>query len=176
MRLAPLIATAQACARDALEAGAPFITFTPREGAAFDAFAARIIPSDDTPGAREAGVAYFADHALADVLSELLPIVRTGLAALDERVSAAFPGEGTFAELSEARQDALVSEIETGDAGFFYFARMLVMLGLVTHPGHGGNRDGVGWQLVGFEDRFAYQPPFGYYDRDEHGPRGGGAE
>ena len=29
---------------------------------------------------------------------------------------------------------------------------------------YGGNRDRVGWKLIGFEDRMAYQPPFGYYD------------
>ena len=28
---------------------------------------------------------------------------------------------------------------------------------------------GVGWKLIGFEDRHVFQPPFGYYDRDYPG-------
>jgi hypothetical protein len=29
----------------------------------------------------------------------------------------------------------------------------------------GGNRDEVGWKLIGFEDKFHFEPPFGYYDK-----------
>ena len=36
-------------------------------------------------------------------------------------------------------------------------------------PEYGGNRDGVGWKLLGFEDQHVFQPPFGYYDRDYPG-------
>jgi hypothetical protein len=59
--------------------------------------------------------------------------------------------------------------VEREDTAFFSFARSLVVLGMVSDPSHGGNRDGIGWEMIGFEDDFAYQPPFGYYDRDEHG-------
>lgn len=164
--LAPLIAAAQACARDALVSGAPFTTFTEREGADFEALAARIIPTDDTPGAREAGSVYFADQALRTFLSELLPIVREGLARLSERAAT----EGApFAELPETAQDALVGAVEREAPQFFFIARSLTVLGLVTNPEYGGNRNEVGWQLVGFESLHAYQPPFGYYDRNEHG-------
>ena len=164
--LAPLIAAAQACARESRLAGAPLVTLTEREGADFDALAARIIPTDDTPGAREAGVVYFADQALGTFMSDLLPAVRGGLGSLAERAAAA---GRPFADLDEDAQDELVATIEREDAGFFVVARSLVVIGLVSDPALGGNRDGVGWQLVGFEDRFSYQPPFGYYDRNEHG-------
>jgi hypothetical protein len=63
MRFAPLIAAAQACATEAMNDGSPFTTFTPREGADLEAFSARIVPTDDTAGAREAGSVYFADQA-----------------------------------------------------------------------------------------------------------------
>jgi len=168
-RLAPLIAATQACASDAMRDGLPFTTFTEREGADFDALAARIVPTDDTPGAREAGSVYFADRALSDVLPDLLPMVRQGLASMDERVRATFPDAGAFADLPPERQDEIVAAVETEDPGFFFFARTLVLLGLVTNPEYGGNRDGVGWALLGFEDAYRYEPPFGYYDRDEHG-------
>jgi hypothetical protein len=36
-------------------------------------------------------------------------------------------------------------------------------------PKYGGNRDHVGWQLIGFPDQHIFQPPFGYYDREYPG-------
>lgn len=169
MRLSPLLAWTQGCASEAMRAGLGFSTFTEREGADFDAFAARIVPTDDTPGAREAGSVYFADQALGTVLSDLLPMVREGLGAMDERVRKTFPGSDTFADLSEPRQDEIITAVEAEDPGFFFFARTLVMLGLVSNPEYGGNRDKVGWAILGYEDAYRYEPPFGFYDRNEHG-------
>ena len=166
-RFAPLIAAAQACARDARVSGEPFTTFTAREGADFEALAARIIPTDATPGASEAGCAYFADQALGNFMADLLPVVRSGLARLDERV--ATTEDAAFADLPEARQDEVIGAVEREDSQFFFVARSIVVIGFLSNPEHGGNRDGVGWSVIGFEDGFAYQPPFGYYDRDEHG-------
>lgn len=165
--LAPLIAATQACAADARRDGLPFTTFTEREGADFDALSGRIIPADDTPGAREAGVVYFADQALGSFMGDLLPEIRAGLARLHERALAS--DSRPFAELADDVQDELVGTVERDDPAFFSFARSLVVLGMVSDPAHGGNQNGIGWQMIGFEDDFAYQPPFGYYDRDEHG-------
>ena len=39
--------------------------------------------------------------------------------------------------------------------------------GMFANPEYGGNRDKIGWKLIGFDDRFFWQAPFGYYDRDE---------
>jgi gluconate 2-dehydrogenase gamma chain len=168
-RLAPLIAAAQACAADARRDGAPFTTFTDREGADFDAFAARILPTDDTPGAREAGCVGFADQALGTFMADLLPAMRGGLEGLAQRARAA---GRPFAELDEDVQDEIVGAVEREDPGFFFVARSLVVIGLLSNPEHGGNRDGVGWELVGFENRFVYAPPFGFYDQGEHGSAG----
>ncbi|MFT5048613.1 MAG: hypothetical protein ACI8UP_005617, partial [Porticoccaceae bacterium] len=33
-------------------------------------------------------------------------------------------------------------------------------------PEYGGNRDNIGYQLIGFEDRHAWQAPYGFYDAD----------
>ena len=168
-RLAPLLVWTQGCAADAMRDGLGFTIFTEREGADFDAFAARIIPTDDTPGAREAGSVYFADQALGTVLADLLPIVREGLSAMGERVRERFPDAGAFADLPEARQDEIITAVEAEDPGFFFFARTLVVLGLVCNPEYGGNQDKAGWSILGFEDTYLYQPPFGFYDRNEHG-------
>jgi hypothetical protein len=53
----------------------------------------------------------------------------------------------------------------------FALLRYLVAAGMFSDPSYGGNRDRAGWALLGFEDRFAWQPPFGFYDRDAHGAR-----
>jgi hypothetical protein len=52
---------------------------------------------------------------------------------------------------------------------FFNTTRLLTLLGMFSLPEYGGNRDGVGWKLIGFEDAHVFQPPFGYYDRDYPG-------
>ena len=168
LRFAPLIAATQACASDAMRSGLPFTTLSEREGADFDAFAARIVPTDDTPGAREAGAVQFADRALETFLSEVLPIVREGLSDMNARVAETFGGIGAFADLAGDQQDLVITAVEQEDPNFFFFARALVMMSLMAEPEYGGNHDRVGWQIIGFEDSFAYLPPFGFYDRDEH--------
>jgi hypothetical protein len=36
-------------------------------------------------------------------------------------------------------------------------------------PAYSGNRGGIGWKLIGFEDHHVFHPPFGYYDRGDPG-------
>lgn len=168
--ITPFIEANRLYARAAARRGLPFATFTERESADFDAFAARIIPTDDTPGAREAGCVHFADRALETFLSDLLPIIRGGLESMNERVASMYAGRQVFARLAEDQQDAIITAIEQEDPGFFFFAKTLVTIGFVANPAYGGNQDKIGWKHIGFEDGFVYQPPFGYYDRNEHGP------
>jgi gluconate 2-dehydrogenase gamma chain len=168
-RFLPFAALTQACATEARLTGT-FVTFSEGEAATFDALAARIVPSDDTPGAREAGSVYFADQALSNHMSDFLPLIRGGIQDLDQRAAAS--GAASFADLEEDGQDAIITSIEQENPPFFFFARTLTVLGLVTNPEYGGNRDKVGWSLIGFEDTYRYEPPFGYYDRDEHGTSG----
>ena len=44
--------------------------------------------------------------------------------------------------------------------------RFLTIAGTFTLPDYGGNREGVGWKLIGFEPQHMYQPPFGFYDAE----------
>lgn len=173
-RLLPAAALMQACARDAALTGT-FVTFSATEAADFDALAARMVPSDDTPGAREAGSVYFADQALADPMAPFLPLIRAGLEDMAARIPDGATA-GSFAELTEAEQDEIIGAIEQENPPFFFFARTLVVLGLVTNPEYGGNRDKIGWELIGFEDTYGYAPPFGHYDRNEHGSSGAGED
>ncbi len=40
------------------------------------------------------------------------------------------------------------------------------LLGFLGDPSYGGNRDHVGWRHIGFDDRMAFTPPFGFYDAE----------
>src|SRR6202140_754586 len=57
----PEMVSAATRAHQAVQSGAAykFEFFTPAEAVEIDALSARIIPTDDTPGAREVGVVYF---------------------------------------------------------------------------------------------------------------------
>jgi gluconate 2-dehydrogenase gamma chain len=156
----PAIASLSACARESAERGEPFATLTPEEGRTMTAFASRIFPSDELPGATEAGAAHFVDGALGGIFEGMLPPVRAGLGALDARAAEA--GGPSFADLPIDRQVALMEEVEESE--FFFLARLLTIMGVLADPLYGGNRDGAGWELVRLEHRPVFRPPFGYYD------------
>jgi hypothetical protein len=42
-------------------------------------------------------------------------------------------------------------------------------MGTLASSRYGGNHEGLGWKLMGFEDQHVFEPPFGYYDRDYSG-------
>jgi gluconate 2-dehydrogenase gamma chain len=56
---------AAACSGEVLSAQQAPAFFDPATAAEIEAIAAQIIPDDDTPGARQAGVIQFIDRALA---------------------------------------------------------------------------------------------------------------
>jgi hypothetical protein len=103
-----------------------------------DAVSARIVPTDDTPGAREAGSVRFMDVVLADGRQDQLTILQTGMVELNASASREF-GVSSFAALSETQQDALLTAIET--TPFFGTVRFLTVASL-------------------------FALPFGYYDAD----------
>ena len=137
------------------------------EAADIDAVAAQIIPTDDSPGAREAGVVYFIDRALATFLSQLAGDYRAQLTAFQAAVQQRHPSAASFASLTSEQQVEYLRAVD--QTPFFNTTRLLTLLGMFSLPAYGGNRDGVGWKLLGFEDRHVFHPPFGYYDRDYPG-------
>lgn len=168
MSVLPGCEAAGSHAASAVMEGGALETFTMREGLDFEAFSALVIPTDDTPGAREAGTVYFADRALSSFFGFMLPGVRPGLADLVERAKAVDPAAEGFASLDEAAQLEIMRAVEQESPGFFGAARFLVAIGFASHPSYGGNRDQVGWQVMGFENTFLHAPPFGAYDRPVH--------
>lgn len=149
----------------------PILEFlTPEELVEVDALSALIIPTDDLPGAREAGSAYFVDRALARFMSPVADGFRLGLIDLGNRLREAHPSVSSLSELGEAHAVSFLKSVE--DSPFFGLAWALTVWGTLALPEHGGNRDRSGWSIIGFDDRHAWHPPFGYYDRDEHGAEG----
>lgn len=159
----PWVAALASCARDDARTGAAFTHLTTAEGRAMRAFAAQVLPSDDKmPGADEAGAVHFVDRAVGTpFFANLVPVVRGGLATLDEHARAAGGRDG-FASLSSAQQVALMRQIEA--TPFFAAARTLVVIGTFADPSYGGNRGGAGWAIVGMEHRPSFAAPFGWYD------------
>jgi gluconate 2-dehydrogenase gamma chain len=149
-------------------AGAARISFlTPAEAADIDSVAAQIVPTDDSPGAREAGVVYFIDRALATFFAQLAGDYRAQLAVFQAGYRAQHPAAVSFASLTSEQQIEHLKGID--QTPFFNTTRLLTLLGMFALPAYGGNRDGVGWRLIGFEDSHVFHPPFGYYDRDYPG-------
>lgn len=140
-----------------------FRTLTAAEATELEAMAERIMPTTDTPGAKEAGVIHFMDQALGGFEKQVLPDLRKGLADLGARAARSKAG-AKFSALSAAQQDAILTDI--GKSEFFQGVRYLTMVGMFADPRYGGNQGGVGWKILGFEHRPAYTPPFGYYDAE----------
>ncbi len=134
-----------------------------------EAMTARLIPTTDTPGAREAGVIHFIDRAFSDVLADTLTQTRAELAGFRQALQAEHAGVD-FQDLPAAAQDAFLASQEGG--GFFERIRELTILGFFAMSAHGGNRDHLSWDLIGFEGHGAWTAPFGFYDREANGHGG----
>ena len=135
------------------------VFFTPEEAQQMEAVCEQIIPSDDGPGAREAGAIYFIDYALSQTEPHLQPIFRSGL---KELAAACAPDK--FNELGIPQQIVLLKKLEQTD--FFARARQYTILGFLGDPARHGNRDQVGWKYIGFENPGMFTHPFGYYDAE----------
>ena len=138
---------------------------TEAEAAAIDAVTAEIWPTTETPGAREAGVVRFIDQALATFAAADLPLVRQGVVELDREAHKRDPHVTAYARLDQVRQADILRALDDAKSVFFETIRVATIQGLCANPAYGGNRDKIGWKLIGFEDRFVWQAPFGDYDR-----------
>jgi len=144
------------------------------------AVARLIPADDSGPGAREARVVVFLDRQLAGAWGQgdhfyrkgpFLPgtpqqgyqlaftpaeMFRLGFAKLDENARK-LRGAG-FADLTNEQQDELLAQAEQGkldfgtlpSATFFNSLVDATMEGFFSDPIYGGNRDKIGWKLVGF--------------------------
>jgi len=188
--LPALIAAAEHAHNAARSATPPkFEFFTPEQAKEVDAMTSRIIPTDDTPGAHEAGVVYFIDRGLTSFYGDDQKTYREGLQEMQARVAETFPGATKFSALTAEQQDQLLHSfdddssaaprprrVRPGAQNFFQTLRQHTIAGFLIDPDYGGNHDGVGWKIIGREREHTFQPPFGYYDKDYPGWQPAGQE
>ena len=180
--------------------------FDPRQRATLEAAMARIIPTDDQPGAREAGTVEFLDRYLsgldfiyakpdgsgfeklegkrAEAWQRRITILRAkyveGVKELDRRSQSQFDAD--FVRLTTEQQDRILAgverptlQIEAGleeaqavagfapvepalqqtsteiELDFFPLLALHTRQGFYAEPIYGGNKNRVGWKLIGFE-------------------------
>jgi gluconate 2-dehydrogenase gamma chain len=141
-----------------------FLALSADEARDFAAMAARIIPTTDTPGATEAGVIHFFDNAFAEDMSGDLGHARAGLAEFNAALAAS-GHSGRFDQLGANAQDDFLRSQESGD--FFGLVREMTIFGFFAMSSYGGNKDHVGWDLIGFEGHHGvWTYPFGHYDAE----------
>jgi gluconate 2-dehydrogenase gamma chain len=130
-----------------------------QEWATVDAIAARLIPTDHEPGAREAGCVNFIDKALANEDAAARPVYTAGLRGVD--AVARTQAGAAFVELDAEAQDAALRSIEdgkatgwpkgnVGSADFFAQIWMHTLWGFLADPSYGGNRDFGGWRVLAY--------------------------
>jgi gluconate 2-dehydrogenase gamma chain len=125
-----------------------------------EAITGRIIPTDQEPGAIEAGCVNFIDKALAHEDAALMPVYRAGLPGVDAVSRRRFAKP--FVELAAEQQDEVLAAVESGKADgwpagskvpapkFFEAVRAHTIIGFLADPKYGGNRDYAGWKVVGY--------------------------
>ena len=145
--------------------GGSFTVLSAADAEAIDALSARIIPAvDGRPGAHEAGVVFFIDKALATFNAGQKKMYADGVQDLNRRAARKWKGSASFATLTPAQQDELLHDIEKSP--FFQAARFDTIIGTFALPSWGGNRDYVGWHMLGLDHQPRFQPPFGEYDAE----------
>ena len=154
-----------AAARHAAQA-TRFETLSPADAVEIEAAAAQIIPTDGTPGAKEARVIYFIDKALSTFAKDQKSTMESAAKELRARAAKMQRGAKSFASLSSAQQVAVLTAMEKEKPPLFGAIRFGTIAGMLANPEWGGNYQKVGWRWIGFDDRFSWAPPFGWYDRN----------
>ena len=119
-----------------------------------------IIPTDDFPNGWDAGVGDYLFQQFGGDLKHLVELYQQGLNCLDDEAQLVYVKAFTSLTLDE--QTALLTQIEQGQvksdwtvdpADFFKIVVEHCTEGYYSDPGNGGNRDGIAWQMIGFEIR-----------------------
>jgi gluconate 2-dehydrogenase gamma chain len=125
-----------------------------------NAIAEQIVPGDDSPSARQAGVVFYIDGVLSGRFGGFYKDrYQQGLRMVDEASHKRFARN--FVGLDREQQLSILKALESADAtgdvtaaeGRHFFALILqhTMEGYYGDPEHGGNRGNASWQMIGFE-------------------------
>ena len=121
------------------------------------AMSSRVIPSDDMPGAVEAGVVHFIDQQLVGYYRRWSLVYREGLKGI-EKIATALHAK-PFVKLLPEQMDLLLEQVEGGTIAtelnpgksvtrFFNLFIDHCMQGFYGDPRHGGNHDWVSYQML----------------------------
>jgi gluconate 2-dehydrogenase gamma chain len=134
--------------------------FTDAEAKVIDAVAEQIIPSDDWPGGREAGVTNFIDKQLVGPYKRFQHAYRKGIAAIQETCEARF--QKKFEDLAWDDQTVFLLTLEAGnmkdsiweggfDQEFFNMIRNHSMQAYYGSSRHGGNKNYVSFKMLNLD-------------------------
>jgi gluconate 2-dehydrogenase gamma chain len=122
------------------------------------ALAARLIPSDELgPGAADVDIGNFFRRAFADPrLSTVHPLLKRGCAFVMQLARSEM--KQAFTALDPAGQDEIIGRLVENAVRpngfsaptFIRIVMALTLEGFLGDPRHGGNKDGLGWRVVGF--------------------------
>jgi hypothetical protein len=131
------------------------------QSAVLRAIVARLVPADaNGPSGTDAGAAAYIEKALggglAGGLKKLAPFYSGGLSAVDAYANSAYGG--AFTTLPPDKQDAVLSDVQSGKAtgftpsssAFFMAIHEHTLQGMFGDPVYGGNKNFAGWDLVGY--------------------------
>lgn len=170
---------AAAPASTALAPAQGYKALSPSQAATLEAIAEQIIPADEDPGGREAGVVHYIDNVLAAAQtaktphdgtgpvvlagyqSEKLPLYAAGLEGTDQTSQLIYGRK--FVKLSFDQQTAILESLEQGTAPgevwrslsskeFFAMVWGHVLEGFYGPPEDGGNRNYASWKMVGYPE------------------------
>ena len=142
--------------------------FDAHQRSTLEAVTGRIIPADRDPGALEAGVVDYIENALAGYDAEHALLYVDGIKELDRLAREKFSAEA-FVQLGADQQDQIVALLDERRSPFFSHLLEHTMQGFYGDPRHGGNRNRVGWKMIGFPGPShpeGYRRPFGWYDEN----------
>jgi gluconate 2-dehydrogenase gamma chain len=135
-----------------------FKYFTPEKAATVEAITEQIIPADEDPGAKWAGVVHYIDMSLAGEFAKFRPDYEAGLARLAALVREI--STKNFVDLDFAAQTKVLEKLEKDEhrennsvsgQEFFQLVRRQTLEGFFGDPKYGGNRDFIGWKMLKFE-------------------------
>jgi gluconate 2-dehydrogenase alpha chain len=127
------------------------------EAEILEVFFEQLFPADENgPGATSIGVMQYLDRALSGPYAHHLETYRLGLIALDRE---AFSQYGSaFLRLNPQQQQQLIELLDIGSTSqflavraktFFELVRSHLQEGLFADPIYGGNRNKLGWRVLG---------------------------
>ena len=123
------------------------------EMAVIGAVCDRLLPRDQDPGALDLGVPAYIDRALATpALASSKRLLQQVIPILDRQSRERHGGRG-FVDATPPQKDALLAAWQRGKGGdrrFFDVMLALTLEGAFGDPRHGGNKEGLGFALIGF--------------------------